>query len=719
MSAHKLSVMIVLLVSCGASGAESFRIEGDWWSVPAAVTRHTTLVCSFDAGGHDDADFAREFAGSGGFGMKSGVPGLHGAGVQTGVPGGHLNFRGGSNFQAAHGTVRFALKGDVWADETPRWLFDARGVDRIGILREPGKLALVVSRGRSLTDFIGRVEMETGAVSTDTWHTVVASWDRAAGKGWIALDGQGVAGEMGFSADHRPAYVIFLGSGMSSATLSLPGWAFDDFVLYDVALPLLEAQPSPLPEEDANYLPVVEAGVRQSLNFMADLQRWGGWNCIYTWPTLIGSAAQGREYLDYDDYIDNDKGNGTAPLAARFLWAYETIGDYRWLDVGLRAGEFYLAAQAPEGYWLHGYRMTVRGIVPTTSPRMIKFQDQVQAHPMLLLTYLYRLTGDERYLEAVKRAGEFYLAAQNPNGSYAHHYDLVDGVGKNAIGVVGAGELNDHATNDAIDIMALMYHITRDARYVKAMKRVGDWLLEAQGDKIPLWSDQYDAENNPSWARAFEPPSYGVTATTYACQALRELYRFSGDERYVDGIRRCDEWIKANLPDGMMSNYIDPDTGRPIAAWDRKIYFLDDPASIAFLNTVPIGSNYATAQNIGRTVSRMLERALGAKPTPTVLTAEGALAELAAKRAAAQGAMDSRNEVGVWTVPVVADFMGSLGEGFSSNIPRVTMMIAYVEACRIAMGELTPRYPGSYDLRQLAYPFPDWYEVDWNQCVAE
>ena len=61
--------------------------------------------------------------------------------------------------------------------------------------------------------------------------------------------------------------------------------------------------------------------------------------------------------------------------------------------------------------------------------------------------------------------------------------------------------------------------------------------------------------------------------------------------------------------------------------------------------------------------------------------------------------------------------MGSLGEGFGSSIPRASMMIAYVEAARIAMGGLEPRYPGSHNMRQLAYPYPDWYEVDWEANV--
>ena len=43
---------------------------------------------------------------------------------------------------------------------------------------------------------------------------------------------------------------------------------------------------------------------------------------------------------------------------------------------------------------------------------------------------------------------------------------------------------------------------------------------------------------------------------------------------------------------------------------------------------------------------------------------------------------------------------------------------AVARRCNVAtLGELSPRYPGSHDLRQLAYPYPDWYEVDWAECV--
>jgi hypothetical protein len=706
-------------LGAAAAFAEPFQLAGTWWQEPAVQTRHTTLVAGFDSTETSDADFAREMPLAGGFGMAADVPGKNGSATQVAEAGGHLNFVGGSNLQAAHGTVRMLVKGDVWADETPRWLFEARAVDRIGIRREPGKLSLVFSPGRRTDQAIAQLDLEIGDVSAAEWHSVVASWDRDSGTGWIALDGNGVSGEMAFSQDFRPAFALYLAGGFGGRAggMNLPGLTIDDFVLYDVPLPLLETELAALPHAEEEFLPIAEAGARKSLDFIADLQRWGGWQTIYTWPTLLGSSAQGREYVDFDDYLDNDKGNGSPRTAINFLYAYEVLGDYRYLDVGLRTGEFLLAAQDERGFWVHGYRTTVNGIQPVASDRHIKFQDQVQAHPMFLLSALYRLTGDERYMEAVKRAGEFYLAAQNPNGSWSHHFNAEKGIGENAIGQPQGGELNDGAMNDAIDIMAFLYHVTGEGKYVQAINGAGDWLIEAQGDEVPLWADQYDGDNNPAWARAFEPPAYSTTATRLACQALREVCRFSGDERYLEPMRRTVTWLEANAPDDKLSSYTEPGTGKAIAAWERKIYYLDDPDQVAYLNTQPIGVWYLQKVDMTGPIKRILEQAEAGAPATSEVTIEGALASLPGSRTGAQSALDTQNKAGVWVVPNVATFMGSVGAGFSACIPRVLLILRYIEAARIAKGELEPIHRGAGDLRAMAYPEPDWYELKWTENV--
>jgi len=714
----RLTLTVVLIVLALPALAEPFDLDGDWWQAPAEQGRHTTLVCSFDSAESNDADYARDLVGAGGFGMASDVEGQHGLCTQVGEIGGHLNFRGDSNFQPNHGTLRMLVKGDLWSDTTPRWLFDARGTNRIGILREPGTLSLVFSPGRSTSTVIARLDLPIGEVSAGDWHSVVASWDRASGTGWLAFDGSGVSGPMEFGADVGVAWAVYVAGGFGGRTggLNLPGLAIDDFVLYDAALPVLQATVA-LPEEEEQFLPLAEAGARKALTFLCDLQRWGGWQCIYSWPTLLGSSAQGREYISDEFYIDNDKGNGSPRTAINLLYGYEVLGDARYLDAAIRTAEFLVAAQDERGFWVHGYNMTVHGIEPAASDRNIKLQDLVQAHPMFYLGYAYRVTGDERYLDSLKRAGEWFITAQNPNGSWSHHYDAEEGVGKNARGEVGAGELNDSTMNSGINTMVFMYHMTGEAKYVESIKRAGDWLIEAQGDDVPLWADQYDPDNNPQWARAFEPPAWGVTATQLATQALREVYRMSGDERYVEAIRRSVEWMEANLPDGEMSCFVEPGTGRAIAAWEREIYYLDNPEHVAYLKTVPIGTGYTRISNILDRTRRMAEQAQSLPSRPD-MSGEAALAALPGYRSGAESALDSQHESGMWLVDNVANFMGSIGRGFGATSPRTLLLLRYIERARIAKGEIEPVYRGDGNLETAAYPADDWYDIAWDEHIG-
>ncbi|MFW6156909.1 MAG: pectate lyase, partial [Armatimonadota bacterium] len=375
--------------------------------------------------------------------------------------------------------------------------------------------------------------------------------------------------------------------------------------------------------------------------------------------------------------------------------------------------------QDERGFWVHGYRMTVHGIQPAASDRHIKLQDLVQAHPSFYLAYVHRVTGDERYLDAIKRAGEWFIEAQNPNGSWSHHYDAEEDVGKNARGEPGAGEINDATMNSGIDMMAFMYHMTGEAKYVEAMKRAGDWLIEAQGDEVPLWAMQYDPEDNPQWARHFEPPAWSIAGTRHAITALREMYRFSGDERYLDAIKRSLAWMEENLPEGRMYNHVEPETGRPVAAWQREIYYLDNPEHVAYLETVPIGSGYTKEGEVLEWTRERVEQAQSLPSWPEI-TPESALESLPDRRGGAQSALETQHpEAPVWITERFANFMGSIGRAFAAYSPRTLLMLRYIERAHIAKGEIEPVYRGDGDLQRAAYPQDDWYEVDWAEGVGE
>jgi len=185
----------------------------------------------------------------------------------------------------------------------------------------------------------------------------------------------------------------------------------------------------------------------------------------------------------------------------------------------------------------------------------------------------------------------------------------------------------------------------------------------------------------------------------------------------VQPIRKALEWIEANCPKGHIASYIHCENGRAIASWQRKIYYLDEPDSLAYLKTVPIGSSYLRKSNILGAVKKALDRAAGPKPVPPQVTVESARKRLPALREPVQHALDTQNSAGVWVSPKFANFMGSLGAGFVNHCPRVRVLLHYAEAARIGMGELEPAYRGDGALRSMAYPLADWYELDWPATV--
>ncbi|MDP6118236.1 MAG: pectate lyase [Planctomycetota bacterium] len=709
-----------LLSSCLAEPpGEALTLKAHWTESPVKKTRHTTFVASFNSEENNDADFATGLPLAGGFGIDPKVKGKHGNAVRIAETGGHLHFRGEGNLNPHRGTLRMLVRGKVWQDRTSRWLFESRSKSFMGIRRDPEALSLVFREGRFARDEVSTLKLPFGEVSADAWHSVVASWDWRAGEALIALDGRAVRGKIKFPGRHSRVMVFYVGGGFGARLggMNEPGMEMDEFALYDLPLWVLDPA-SELGKEDEALLSEAEAGVRKCYNQIVALQRWGGWQTLYTWPTLIGSAAQGREWVDFEEVVGNDKSAATPRIAARLLYSYEVLGDYRFFEAALKTGEFLLAAQDKElGFWLHGYEMTVAGIRPATTRRHIKLQDSVQSHPIFFLSYLHRLTGDDRYLEALKKAGEFYLTAQNPNGSWSHHFDAEKGIGLTARGQPQGGEINDLTMNDAIDVMALMYHITDDVKYVAAMKRAGEWLLRAQLKGTVGWAEQYDKDDRPVRARHFEPPAYSSSATRSASRALVELYRFSGDERFLAAVRKAVEWVEGKAEDGLYWCYYDPASGRPIAGWQGKTYFMDDADQRNWIRKQPIGIWQTKPYYRLSSMQQFLGKAAPPKPEDLVpdVTKKAAAERMASYRPRARYALDTRHKSGLWVVPKVSNFMGSIGAGFGAFSPRTLMLLQYIESARIVKGELEPGPRPIGTLLRLAYPKADWYAVGWGK----
>ena len=702
-------VLSLLFFVGSVTAGEDFELKGSWWKQPAAKTRHTSFMATFDSITSNNADYARGDNRSGGLGMNPDVEGKYSQATCIDLLGGHLHFNAKNNFDADKGTIRMLVKGDIWNSDKQSWLFESRGKwDRIGIVAGKGSLSLTIHGVYRRQ--LGRVKLNIGQVAADKWHWVVASWDRSRQTGWISLDDNGRSDELGFPPLPNPILLFYIGGAYQARHYGRnePGLCFDEVVIYDASLPELQSKPKPVSTVDDALLPKVEEGARKCLNFLADLQYFGGWPSGYTWPTMIIGSGR-RQFVNFDGAVWTEN-NVTPMIAAKYIYAYNIMGDYRFLQVIRNAGELFVEVQDPWGSWRPGYHMTASGMVPLGHPITIQ---EVQRSPNFLLAYLYNTTSDKRFLEAIKKSGEFHLDIQNPNGSWSHHWNPKTKCCETYRHKPHGGELNDACTYDCIDTMILLYHMTSDKRYTDALKRVGQWLLDAQLDG-PMygWADCYDKDNNPEWAREFEPPAFGGRATCEAAKALVEIYRLSGDEKYLEPIRKCLTWLKKDYPDGTYF-YHDYKTGRPITSWKYKIVYLDEQQGRDWIRKQSLSKSYYSKHNVIPNLESILANA--APPTDRIpkVNIEQVRSNLPKLRQTASRALAEQNEHGFW---LAKSFTSSydVGASFSTRMPRALDLLQYIEAVKMLNGELPPKYNGDGSRTgPLAWPKDDWYDVGW------
>ena len=722
--------LLFALLSAGSFALSAANFELDSKFYDNRIPERLLGLAAFWNSGSADADYARGCQLASGCGTKVEKDGF----VTITEPGGLLLYNGDNNINPLSGTVRFKVKGAVWKKNEEMTLFSAsRETYILDIVKRRDRVSLTV-RNRAVMneksdkteDFrrISEVSVPFDTkMSTDTWYTITASWNIAKQQGVIALDKRAVSGKLAVPAtDLRGHLAILVGSSLlaknSRDGLALPKVSFDDleisrFDYFDT----LKFSALPEPQE---ILLKSEKGVATILKTLNSLRRMdAGWQNVYTYPNYLGAEAQGRDLLQYDNIITNDKSRGSAYVAAQYAYAFELLNDYQYLDVALKTADFYVRAQSPQGAWLYLYKVGAGTIACGSHKPEYKFQDSCQSHPLYLLAYVYRLTGNQQYLKAMMKSGEFYLSAQNPDGSWSHHYDHIKKVGRTCRGLPSGGEINDRAMNDAIDVMTLMYHVTKDKKYIEALKRAGEFLLKSQirNEAVCGWADQYDKDMKPTWARTFEPPSVSREGTLYACEALVTLYRLSGDGRFKNALLETEKWFKKIAINGKTFNNYDIVTGRPIAARMNKVYVLDDPADAEKFASFSRGVKRKPSFKVPD--FKKLKREM-IYPVKEPAMDDAAL-KMMRKHAEKLGTMavNTQNKDGLWVYPRYADKVYSVGAGFIPGQGRLFMLLRFVDVMKTERGELPKVYRGGIyphgegTMRTFAWP-TGWYNIPWN-----
>jgi len=274
---------------------------------------------------------------------------------------------------------------------------------------------------------------------------------------------------------------------------------------------------------------------------------------------------------------------GTPSVGMAFLRAYQATQDARYLDAARAAANALAQGQLESGGWDYliefdpeagkkWYRRVDMGKLSAADGakhRNISTYDDntTQSALRFLLAYCDAAKGSTDPREARIRAALDYglkkfLEAQYPNGAWPQRYDgipkrMEDYPIKRAAYPQDYPRtwphadykfyytFNDNTHRDCIATMLDAFHRTGKREYLDAAKRGGDFIVLAQmPEPQPAWAQQYNAQMEPAWARAFEPPSVTGGESVGALRMLMDLYVETGEEKYLKPVPAAIAWFE-------------------------------------------------------------------------------------------------------------------------------------------------------------------------------
>jgi PelA/Pel-15E family pectate lyase len=280
--------------------------------------------------------------------------------------------------------------------------------------------------------------------------------------------------------------------------------------------------------------------------------------------------------------------NGTPGVGELFLEMYRVTGDKAYLDYARRVADALIYGQHPLGGWHYFIDFDKKGLqewYEKVASRFIRgmeefrhyygnctFDDNVTQGATTFLLHLYLETYDPAYFVPLNKALNFILMAQYPNGGWPQRYPLrYEFVHDGLPDYTSNYTLNDDAMNNTINVLLEAYEALGNEEFLEAARRGGDFFIIAQGPtSAPAWSEQYDMNIQPAWARTHEPPAFGTRQTAHTVEMLMKLFLFTGDRRYLRPIPATLQWMESSkisvLENGVyeMARYYHPETNLPI-----------------------------------------------------------------------------------------------------------------------------------------------------------
>lgn len=280
---------------------------------------------------------------------------------------------------------------------------------------------------------------------------------------------------------------------------------------------------------------------------------------------------------------------GTPTVGMAYLEAYHATGDKFYLNAARETAEALIQGQLQSGGWaqvihfgkakrLGKYRQRKGGSWNMTSLDDDQTQSALQ---FLMLTDKAMKFKDEELHEAVEYGLHALLKAQFANGAFPQgwrtpaskqpilpaKYPDYDWRTENRIkNYWDYYTLNDGIPSTVASTLIQAHDVYGDEKYLKALKKLGDFLVLAQmPDPQPAWCQQYNYDMIPMWARKFEPPAISGWESQDAMRTLIRIADYTKDKKYLEPIPAALKYLKKSvLPDGKVARFYELRSNRPL-----------------------------------------------------------------------------------------------------------------------------------------------------------
>lgn len=349
-----------------------------------------------------------------------------------------------------------------------------------------------------------------------------------------------------------------------------------------------------LPADDLPDKTAVVESMKRAVTYLRSSLSVGG-GYASEWPK---DMKEGRTEHAASPTVISIQPPGTTTLGLAFVEAYQATGDRLFLQAAKEAASSLMWSQLSSGGWeddydfdmtfssKRHYRRDVEAGDTDPGKRLHRStldDNKTQSALLFLLEYAHTDAGkeDKDLSACLEFAWNGLFAAQYPNGAWPQQYeepapsDLP--VKKATIPetwprewphekYTGFYTLNDGNLERVMNLLLRAYELTQESRFIDSAKKLGDFLLLAQyeGDQ-PAWSQQYNQDMQPVWARKFEPPALSSVESFSALTALYELWLATGDEKYITTIGPALDWLdQSRLPDGKWARFYELGTNKPL-----------------------------------------------------------------------------------------------------------------------------------------------------------